>query len=72
MPRQTGQTLVLGGSPKWLGQAQNILLAVESSTCISKPIVGLYARDVEFCWFIILYQPQIITDCKKKKYRKDI
>ena len=29
-PRQTGQTLVLGGAPKLVGQPQKILVAVAS------------------------------------------
>src|SRR5580658_3581268 len=43
-PRQTGQTAVLGGSPNVVGQPQNILVTVPSSTCVSSPITGSY-RD---------------------------
>ena len=32
MPRHTGQMLVLGGSPNWLRQRQNIFVSVASST----------------------------------------
>jgi hypothetical protein len=39
-PRQTGQTWVLGSAPNVVGQPQNILVAVPSSTCTSKPITG--------------------------------
>ena len=39
-PRQTGQTLVLGGSPNAVEQPQNILLFVDSSTCTSSPSTG--------------------------------
>src|SRR6266852_1351696 len=41
-PRHTGQTLVLGGSPKWVEQEQKILVAVRSWTCTSNPITGSY------------------------------
>src|SRR5713101_9496229 len=41
-PRQTGQTLVLGGSPKWVEQEQKILVAVRSWTCTSNPMTGSY------------------------------
>jgi len=39
-PRQTGQTLELGGSPKRLAQPQNILVAVLSWTWTSRPMTG--------------------------------
>ena len=39
-PMQTGQTLVLGGAPKLVGQPQKILVAVASCTCTSSPITG--------------------------------
>ena len=41
-PMHTGQTLVLGGAPKLLGQPQKILLAVASCTCTSRPMTGSY------------------------------
>jgi len=41
-PRQTGQTLVLGGAPKLVGQAQNSLLRVASWTCTSSPMTASY------------------------------
>src|SRR6058998_2584985 len=41
-PMHTGQTLVLGGAPKLVGQPQKILLAVASCTCTSRPITGSY------------------------------
>src|SRR5712692_375120 len=41
-PRQTGQTLVLGGLPKWVEQEQKILVAVRSWTCTSSPMSGSY------------------------------
>src|SRR6185312_8988125 len=41
-PRQTGQTLVLGGAPKLVGQPQKILVRVASWTCTSRPITGSY------------------------------
>ena len=41
-PRQTGQTLVLGGAPKPVGQPQKILVRVLSWTCTSSPITGSY------------------------------
>src|ERR1700691_4144964 len=41
-PRHTGQTLVLGGAPKLVGQPQNILVRVASWTCTSSPITGSY------------------------------
>ena len=39
-PRQTGQTWVLGSAPKSVGQPQNILVLVPSSTWVSRPITG--------------------------------
>src|SRR6266581_1402679 len=41
-PRQTGQTFVLGGAPKLVGQPQKIFVRVASWTCTSKPITGSY------------------------------
>ena len=41
-PRQTGQTAALGSEPKTVGQPQNILATVPSSTCVSSPITGSY------------------------------
>src|SRR5699024_4615714 len=39
-PMHTGQTWVLGSAPKAVGQPQNILVAVCSSTCTSIPMTG--------------------------------
>ena len=39
-PMHTGQTWVLGSAPKAVGHPQNILVAVHSSTCTSRPITG--------------------------------
>src|SRR3954452_5442481 len=39
-PRQTGHTWVLGSAPNSVGQPQNILVAVLSSTCTSRPSTG--------------------------------
>jgi hypothetical protein len=39
-PRQTGQTWVFGSAPNAVGQPQNILVAVLSSTCTSRPSTG--------------------------------
>ena len=39
-PRQTGQTWVFGSPPKSVGQPQNILVFVPSSTWVSRPITG--------------------------------
>src|SRR5215212_11772087 len=39
-PRQTGQVWVLGSAPKAVEQPQNILDAVLSSTCTSRPSTG--------------------------------
>ncbi len=41
-PRQTGQTWVLGSAPNTVGQPQNILVVVPSSTWVSRPITGSY------------------------------
>src|SRR5437868_8857139 len=41
-PKQTGQTLVLGGAPKPVAHPQKILLRVLSWTCTSNPITGSY------------------------------
>src|ERR1700758_51831 len=40
MPRQTGQTFVLGGAPKRVEQEQKIFDAVRSCTCTSRPMTG--------------------------------
>src|SRR4051812_19296434 len=39
-PRQTGQVCVLGSAPNAVEQPQNILDAVLSSTCTSRPSTG--------------------------------
>ena len=39
-PRQTGQVCVFGSAPNVVSQPQNILLAVPSSTCVSRPMTG--------------------------------
>src|SRR3712207_5332785 len=44
-PRQVGQTWVLGSAPNSVGQPQNILDAVLSSTCTSRPRAGSYAAS---------------------------
>ena len=41
-PRQVGQVLVLGSSPKEAGQAQNILEFVLTWQWTSSPMVGIY------------------------------
>src|SRR5205085_10194194 len=41
-PRQTGQTLVLGGAPNCVEQPQKILVWVSSCTCTSRPMTGSY------------------------------
>src|SRR5216684_6524826 len=48
IPRQTGQTLVLGGAPNCVEQPQKILVCVSSWTCTSSPITGSYfSRSAE-------------------------
>ncbi len=42
-PKQIGHTFVFGGAPNALRHAQNILLAVSSSTCTSRPITASVA-----------------------------
>src|SRR5437868_5945060 len=41
-PKQTGQTLVLGASPKRVEHEQKILVTVKSWTCTSSPMTGSY------------------------------
>src|SRR2546423_8684027 len=41
-PRQTGQTLVLGGAPNCVEQPQKIFVCVSSCTCTSRPMTGSY------------------------------
>src|SRR5215813_14269739 len=41
-PRQTGQVLALGASPKRVEQAQKILVLVSSWTWTSRPMTGSY------------------------------
>src|SRR5689334_5097838 len=43
MPRQMGQTLVLGGAPKELAQPHHILDLVLSWTCVSSPMTASYS-----------------------------
>src|SRR5271166_4032771 len=45
-PRHTGQTLVLGGSPKRVEQPQKIFVAVRSWTWTSSPMTGSYLERV--------------------------
>src|SRR5579872_2939749 len=53
-PRHTGQTLVLGGSPKRFAQEQNILLAVRSWTWTSSPMTGSYlSRAAMAGWDVV-------------------
>src|SRR5262245_31665438 len=42
-PRQTGQTLVLGGAPNSLAQPHHILDLVFSCTCVSNPMTASYS-----------------------------
>src|SRR5258708_23449567 len=42
IPRQTGQTFVLGGSPKRVEQEEKIFEAVSNWTWTSSPITGSY------------------------------
>src|ERR1039458_10800539 len=51
IPRQTGQTLVLGSEPKTLGQAQKILVLVRSWTCTSRPITVSYLERTSTDFF---------------------
>ena len=39
-PRHVGQTWELGSAPNSLAHPQNILVAVDSSTCTSMPMTG--------------------------------
>ncbi|CFE43054.1 Uncharacterised protein [Mycobacterium tuberculosis] len=39
-PRHTGHTWVFGSPPNVVVQPQNILVAVDSSTCTSRPSTG--------------------------------
>src|SRR5580692_10519195 len=41
-PRQTGQTLVLGGAPNLLAQPQKALVSVRSWTWTSRPMTASY------------------------------
>src|SRR5689334_655162 len=43
MPRQMGQTLVLGGAPNSLAQPHHILDLVLSWTCVSSPMTTSYS-----------------------------
>ncbi len=45
-PRHTGQTLVLGESPKRVEQPQKILVLVRSCTWTSSPMTGSYLERV--------------------------
>ena len=44
-PRQTAQVCVFGSAPNSVEQPQNIFDAVPSSTCVSSPMTGSYARQ---------------------------
>src|ERR1700694_3751018 len=67
IPRQTGQTLVLGSEPKTLGQAQKILVLVRSWTCTSRPITVSYLdrTSTDFFAVIAIWNP-IINGCRCK------
>src|SRR3954469_13263337 len=43
MPRQTGQTFVLGGAPNALAQPHHIFDFVLSWTCVSSPMTASYS-----------------------------
>src|SRR5262245_38493145 len=43
----TGQVCVFGSAPKRVLQPQNSLLAVESCTCTSKPIIVVYSSFIK-------------------------
>src|SRR5205809_3946509 len=42
-PKHTGQVLVLGGAPNWLGQEQKILDRVNNWACTSRPMTASYS-----------------------------
>ena len=44
-PRHVGQTCVFGSAPNSVGQPQNILVFVSSSTCTSSPSIGSKLLD---------------------------
>jgi len=46
-PRQTGQVLELGSSPKRVEHPQNIFESVLSCACISRPITGSYLSLIQ-------------------------
>src|SRR6185312_6972275 len=47
IPRQTGQTLVLGGAPNLVEQPQKIFVSVSSWTCTSSPMTASYFSFTE-------------------------
>src|SRR4051812_7058251 len=67
-PRQTGQTWVLGSAPNAVGQPQNILVLVPSSTCVSRPMTGsnrVTASSYDSCVTVVMisayFQPGVST-----------
>src|SRR6185369_8091865 len=66
--RQTGQTCVLGSAPNAVGQPQNILVLVPSSTCVSRPMTGsnaATASSYDICVTVLIvsacFQPCVST-----------
>src|SRR5208337_4416741 len=57
-PRHTGQTCVLGGSPKRVEQEQKILDLVRSWTCTSRPITASYLAQTSVATDIFPLEPQ--------------
>src|ERR1035438_8701509 len=57
-PRQTGHTLVFGGSPKCVEQEQKIFDAVSSCTWTSSPMTGSYLARTSAgrTRFVAIYQ----------------
>src|SRR5215831_1206779 len=56
MPRQTGQTFVLGGAPNRVAQEQKIFVAVSSCTWTSSPMTGsnLGWAAIEVCALVAI------------------
>src|ERR1700727_2865501 len=61
MPRQIGQTLVFGGSPKCVEQPQKILVAVSNWTWTSSPMTGSYLERAATGASGVVAMPSIIA-----------
>src|ERR687887_75377 len=61
-PRHTAQTWLLGSAPKVVGQAQNIFVAVASSTWVSMPMTVSKCRVSRSSKVAVTLEPLLLSD----------